>query len=95
MPSQSFVYRTTKRFRRSLEALTPEQRAMAKAAFRLFRRDPWDPQLGRHIIKELTAAKKQPVWSVWVDDDLRVIFVVDESIITSLDIGKHAIYKAK
>jgi hypothetical protein len=36
---------------------------------------------------------KKTVWSVVIDYSLRIVFVLDEETVTTLDIGPHTLYR--
>jgi hypothetical protein len=83
---------TTRTFRREYEGLSPDKKQAAIRVFREFKKDPFAANLGTHKIARLSALYKEPVWSVPVMGDLRVLFVVRGETIVSISIGKHAIY---
>lgn len=93
MPPVYRHFRRTKQFRKSFDALEPNQQALAVAAFKKFKVNPFDPSLGTHRIHKLSARLGCTVYSVVLDGDLRSLFVVDKDVVTSIDIGTHAVYR--
>jgi mRNA-degrading endonuclease RelE of RelBE toxin-antitoxin system len=88
------VFKTTPQFRRALRSLSPDQKKAAKAAFQIFKENPFDPRLGTHKIFRLSAIMKRTVYAVEIQNDLRAVFYIGSDIVISFNIGKHAIYKS-
>ena len=65
-----------------------------RRAWQVFKSDPFHPSLGSHEIYELTARAKHTIYVAVIEADLRVIFRIDGSWVTTLDVGKHRIYRA-
>jgi hypothetical protein len=59
----------------------------------MFKLDPFDSRLGTHRINSLSARMKKTVWSVVIDYSLRIVFVLEEQTVTTLDIGSHTLYR--
>lgn len=59
----------------------------------ILKNDPFHPSLRSHEIRELSAKAKHTVYSAVIEADIRVIFRVDGSWVTSLDVGTHKIYR--
>jgi mRNA-degrading endonuclease YafQ of YafQ-DinJ toxin-antitoxin module len=89
----SYSFKTTKNFRKSFRDLTKEQRKAAKDAFKIFKQNPFDPRLKPHKIQKLSARFRVTIHSVTIEGDLRAVFYVDGSIVYSVDIGCHKIYR--
>ncbi len=90
----NYVFKTTPAFRKALARLNPEQKRSAKAAFKIFRENPFDPRLRAHKIHKLSALYGKTIHSVSVEGDLRSVFYLDGNMVVSVDIGTHAIYRA-
>jgi len=90
----SHRFRSAKSFRRALAGLNPKQKQAAKAAFRIFKQNPFDPRLRTHKIHNLSAAHGKTIYSVWIEADLRAVFYLEGSTVWSVDIGTHAIYRS-
>jgi hypothetical protein len=88
-----YRYRAVERFWRNFYALRPEQKDSVRHAWKTFQLDPFHPSLGSHEIRALSARAKHTVYSVVIDADLRVIFRIDGSWVTSLDVGTHKLYR--
>jgi hypothetical protein len=86
------TYRATETFWREFYALSPEQKQQVREKWQIFKLDPFDVRLGTHKINSLSARVKKPVWSVVIAYDLRALFVIDGDVVTTIDIGSHAIY---
>src|SRR5882724_6108081 len=74
--------------------LRPEQKESLRRSWQLFKGDPFHPSLGSHEIHELSARAKHTIYAAVIEADLRVIFRIDGSWVTTLDVGKHRIYRA-
>jgi len=89
----SYRFRAAKSFRKALAKLPTSQKRSAKAAFQIFKKDPFDPRLHTHKIHKLSAAYGKTIYAVCIEGDLRAIFYIDGNTIWSVDIGSHAIYR--
>ena len=87
-------FRAAKSFRLALAKLPPDQKRRAKAAFLIFKEDPFDPRLRTRKIHKFSAAYGKTIYAVSIEGDLRAIFYIDGATIWSVDIGPHAIYRA-
>jgi len=65
-----------------------------RRSWQLFKADPFHPPLESHEIHELSARAKHTIYAAVVETDLRVIFRIDGSWVTTLDVGAHKIYRA-
>jgi len=89
----AYTFKRTPQFRRSFDGLSPDEQAAARQAFTIFKKNPFDPSLRTHKINRLSALHKKTVYSVAILNNLRAVFHMDGSVVTSLDIGSHDIYK--
>jgi len=89
----TYTFEATARFWKEFRKLGADERASARAAFKIFKANPFDPRLGTHRIAKLSAHARHPIFSAVVENNLRVIFRIDGQVVTSLDIGSHDIYK--
>jgi hypothetical protein len=87
------TFRATEHFWRKFYALSPEQKQLAREKWQMFKVNPFDSRLGTHKIDSLSARMKKTVWSVAIDYDLRAVFVIDDDVVTTIDLGSHAIYR--
>ena len=87
------TYKGSETFWRHFYNLIPSQKASARRAWAIFKNDPFDSRLRTHKIHKLSAAFGQTVFAVELENDLRVIFYIDGSVVRTVDIGSHAIYK--
>jgi mRNA-degrading endonuclease YafQ of YafQ-DinJ toxin-antitoxin module len=90
----NYQYRAVEKFWRNFYALRSEQKESIRRAWQSFKRDPFHPSLRSHEIRELSAKAKHTIYSAVIEGDLRVIFRIDGSWVTSLDVGTHKIYRA-
>jgi hypothetical protein len=86
-------FKATETFWRNFYSLSPAQKQRVREKWAIFQIDPFDPRLGTHRINSLSARMKRTVWSVVIDYDLRVVFVIDGATVTTLDVGTHSIYR--
>ena len=93
MAAPNYVFKKTLQFRRAFSALSPAEKTLAEKAFKVFKANPFDPSLKPHKINRLSSLHKRTVHSISIAADLRVVFIIKENIVFSLDIGSHDIYK--
>jgi len=74
-------------------SLRSEQKQLVREKWKIFKLDPFDSRLGTHKIHSLSAQRRKAVWSVVIDYDLRIVFVIDGDVVTTIDLGSHAIYR--
>ncbi len=86
-------FQVTETFWKKFYALSPEQKASTRAAWEIFKRDPFDPRLGAHRINSLSARYGRTIHSVIIEGDLRVVFYLEGGMVWTVDIGTHAIYR--
>jgi hypothetical protein len=87
------VFFATELFWKKFYALTPSQKASVRKAWGKFQLDPFDPSLGTHEIRILSARAGESVYSVVIEKDLRILFLMDGDKITSFEIGTHEVYR--
>lgn len=93
MNPRPYVFKRTPQFKKSFDALSLGEQEAARAAFKKFKADPFDPTLKPHKINRLSALRKTVVRSITIAGDLKAVFTVDGNTIISEDIGTHEIYK--
>ena len=60
----------------------------------VFKIDPFNPRLGTHLIRRLSTRYRAQVFSVVIEADLRVIFLLGkENEVCTLEVGTHDIYR--
>ena len=79
---------TTQSFRDALAKLPKNIRSRARAAYRRFRNDPHHKSL--HFKK---VHRTRPVYSARINDDYRVVGVIEDDDIVWFWIGKHEVYE--
>jgi hypothetical protein len=89
----SYEYKATEKFWKNFYALSDDQKASVREKLRVFKADPFDPALGTHKIRILSAYARHTIYSVVIEADLRSLFRIDQNTITSLDVGTHDLYQ--
>ncbi len=69
-----YIFKASETFWRKFYSLSDSQKQSTRAAWELFKRDPFDPRLGTHKINRLSAASGHTVYSVVIEGDLRSLF---------------------
>jgi hypothetical protein len=87
------TFAATDEFWKRFYDLSPSEKESVRQKWEIFKLDPFDRSLGTHKIERLSAIAKHTIWSVVIEDDLRVTFRMDGSCVTSLDVGTHKIYR--
>jgi len=88
-----FQFKASRRFWKSLSSLPERQRASAKAAFKIFKANPFDPRLRAHRINSLSAYYGRTIYAAEIEGELRAAFYVEGNVVFTVDIGSHAIYR--
>ena len=88
-----YRYEAVETFWASFYALSPDQKVLVRAAWKIFKIDPFDSRLRTHKIHRLSALRKATIWSAVIDGDIRVIFFINGNVVTTLDVGTHDVYK--
>lgn len=79
--------RTTERFRKVFEKLSPQIQEQAREAYRLFEQNPRHPTLRFKKIH-----KSEAIYSVRISRDYRALGVLEDDTILWFWIGSHAEY---
>jgi len=87
-----YQYRAVEKFWKDFHRLSSLQKKSVRHVWDIFKINPFHPSLGTHEIHGLSARAKHTIYSVVVEDDLRVIFRIDGDWVTTLDVGTHRIY---
>jgi len=83
------IYYSSK-FLRHLAKLELKQKELAEEREKIFRQNPFDPQLKTHKLK----GKLKKYWSFSLTYSLRILFeFIDEETVGLIDIGPHEIYR--
>jgi hypothetical protein len=88
-----FQFKASRLFWKSYSNLPERQQASAKAAFIIFKANPFDPRLRAHKINSLSAYYGKTIHAVEIEGDLRATFYVEGKMVFTVDIGTHAIYR--
>jgi len=86
-------FKVTENFWRQFYNLPARQKALVREKWKIFKVDPFDPRLGTHKINSLSARMGKTVRAVVIEGDLRVTFVIDGDLVTTIDMGTHSIYR--
>jgi hypothetical protein len=89
----NYKFLATHQYWRSFYALPPEQREAVRKKWKVFKTNPFHPSLGTHKIHALSAKAGTVVYSVVVEKNLRVLFLIDGDVVKTIDIGNHTIYQ--
>lgn len=89
----TYEFRAAEQFWKSFHALPDSLKEATRRAWQIFKADPFDPRLRTHKIHSLSALYKRTIYSVTVENDLRAVFFMEGSIIFTVDIGTHDIYR--
>jgi mRNA-degrading endonuclease YafQ of YafQ-DinJ toxin-antitoxin module len=88
-----FRFKASRTFWKAFTKLPERQQASAKAAFKIFKANPFDPRLRTHKINSLSAYYGKTTYAAEIEGDLRAAFYVEGDVIFTVDIGSHAIYR--
>lgn len=89
----TYRYKATEVYWANFYELSPSQKESVRDAWEIFKKDPFHPSLGTHKIHKLSARAGQTVYSVVVESNLRVVFLIDKDVILTLDVGTHDVYR--
>jgi hypothetical protein len=89
----NFKFKRSPAFRAAFDDLNDAQKNAANEAYKVFKKNPFDPSLRVHKINRLTSLYGSTVLSVTIQGNLRAVFTIEGSDVISLDIGTHDIYK--
>ena len=88
-----FRFKASRTFWKAFTKLPERQQASAKAAFKIFKANPFDPRLRAHKINSLSAYYGKTVYAAEIEGYLRAAFYVEGDVVFTVDIGSHAIYR--
>jgi hypothetical protein len=89
----SYQFRAVEEYWRNFYALPDRQKELVRQKWEIFKVAPFHPSLGTHKIHVLSARAKHTIYSVVIEGNLRVLFRIDGNVITTLDVGTHALYQ--
>lgn len=89
----AYQFQATETYWRRFYALSPSEKELVRSKWKIFKLDPFDESLQTHKIEALSGRARTTIYSVKVGPNLRAIFRIDGDVVTTLDIGNHAIYK--
>ena len=70
-----YRFKASRTFWKSFSKLPEQQQVSAKAAFKIFKANPFDPRLRAHKINSLSAYYGKTVYAAVIEGDLRVVFL--------------------
>lgn len=86
-------FKASEEFWKNFYALNQEQKASVREKWKIFKADPFHPSLGAHKIHRWSAVRRNTVYSVTIEGNLRVVFEVrNGGEVFTIDIGTHALY---
>jgi len=85
----SYSYKASQTFWRQFYALPDSQKESVRAAWKIFKVNPFDERLGTHKIAYLSARAKRAIWSVVIEPDLRALFYIDSGTVFTIGVGNH------
>ena len=88
-----YKYRASNIFWKKFYQLPSEQKNSVREAWKLFKENPFAPQLNTHRIHYLSSLASRSVYAVEIENDLRSIFYIDGDTVYTFDIGTHAVHK--
>ena len=88
-----YRFQASRVFWKSFTKLPARQQVSSKAAFKIFKTNPFDPRLRAHKINSLSAYYGKTIYAAEIEGDLRAAFYVEGDVIFTVDIGSHAIYR--
>ena len=88
-----YVYRAAETYWKNFYALSTGQKESVREAWKLFKVDPFAPQLRPHKINYLSSQAKRNIYAVEIEADLRAVFFIEGNVVFTFDIGKHSVYR--
>lgn len=89
----NYRFKATETYWRAFYALPPAQKASVRAAWAIFKIDPFDTRLGTHKIHRLSARYRTNIYSVVIESDLRAVFYLQGDLVVTVDLGTHDLYR--
>jgi hypothetical protein len=87
-----YRFKPAEQFWRSFYSLPSTQKESVRHVWEIFKLNPFDSRLGVHKIQSLSAFYKKTVYSVVIEPNLRVVFMIEADMVITLDVGSHDIY---
>jgi mRNA-degrading endonuclease YafQ of YafQ-DinJ toxin-antitoxin module len=88
-----YRFRAARAFWRSFAKLPAQQQRRAREMFVIFKQNPFDPRLGSHKIRKLSARYRRVIYAAEIEADLRVVFYIEGNTVVTVDIGSHDLYR--
>jgi len=88
-----YSYAATETFWKAFYALPSGQKESVRAAWEIFRENPFHSRLRTHKIHRLSAIMGKTVHSVVIEGDLRAVFFIEGGTVTTFNIGNHSVYR--
>ncbi len=86
------TFQATDEFWKNFYALDSGKKRLVREKWKIFKADINDIRLRTHKIHKLSGIAGHPILAAVIESDLRIIFRIDVSVVTTLDIGTHSIY---
>jgi plasmid maintenance system killer protein len=88
-----YSFKASEEFWKNFHELSAVQKASARYAWEFFKENPFDPRLDTHKIHALSGRAGKTIYSIWIEDNLRVVFYISGDTVFTVDIGEHKIYR--
>jgi plasmid maintenance system killer protein len=88
-----YRFKASEEFWKNFHTLSAAQKASARYAWGFFKENPFDPRLDTHKIHALSGRAGKTIYSIWIEDNLRVVFYISGDMVFTVDIGEHKIYR--
>jgi len=88
-----YRFKPTQQFWESFYGLSSPQKDSTRKAWQIFKEDPFDPRLRAHKIHKLSARYGHTIYAVRIEEDLRVVFYLEDDVVITVDIGSHRLYR--
>lgn len=89
----NYRFKPTETFWESFYGLSAAKKESVRRAWKIFKRNPFDPRLRPHKIHRLSAHHEKTIYSVEIEGNLRAVFYLENDCVVTVDIGTHDIYK--
>ncbi len=88
-----YRFKPTQQFWESFYALSSDQKDSTRRAWRIFKENPFDPNLRAHKIHRLSAQYGRTIYAVEIESNLRAVFYIERNVVVTADIGSHDLYR--
>ncbi len=93
MAGVGYQFAVTEAFWENFYKLSAARKQSTRAAWKIFKANPFDARLGSHRIHRLSALMRRTVYAVEIEADLRALFYIEGGTVVTFNIGSHDVYK--